>query len=118
MIVTLKQLLVLNQYAVVKFYWGNMAGVQRQGDPNVAGGVAMSGEPSVRVNGRPILVPGVKISPHPCCGRRGCSPLHCSCVTQGGNSTVRANGKLVITDSAVDQCGHTRVGGSPNVRIG
>jgi uncharacterized Zn-binding protein involved in type VI secretion len=95
-----------------------MAGVQRQGDPNVAGGVAMGGESSVKVNGRAILVSGIKVSPHPCCGRRGCSPLHCSCVTKGGTSTVRANGKLVITDLDIDQCGHPRVGGSTNVGIG
>jgi uncharacterized Zn-binding protein involved in type VI secretion len=46
-----------------------MPAVQRQGDPNGSGGVNTSGVASVRVNGRPIVVPGISVSPHPCCGQ-------------------------------------------------
>ena len=95
-----------------------MPGVQRQGDANVFGGLALGGDPTVRVNGRPILIEGTAVSPHPCCGRKGCNPLHCFCLTKGGNPTVRANGIPVITDYATDQCGDLRVGGSGDVRVG
>jgi uncharacterized Zn-binding protein involved in type VI secretion len=95
-----------------------MPGVQRKGDANILGGIALGGEASVRVNGRPVLVNGKGVSSHPCCGRRGCSPLHCFCLTKGGNPSVRAAGVPIITNNATDQCGHARIGGSTNVRIG
>ena len=47
-----------------------MPAVQRQGDANSAGGVASSGVASVRVNGRPVVVPGISVTPHPYCGWR------------------------------------------------
>jgi len=94
-----------------------MPAVQRQGDANSAGGVATSGEPTVRVNGRAVVVPSISVTPHPCCGGRGCSK-HCSATTSGGSATVRAGGKPIIrTTSDVDTCGHPRSGGSPNVRV-
>jgi uncharacterized Zn-binding protein involved in type VI secretion len=93
-----------------------MPAVQRQGDANSAGGVATSGVISVRINGRPVVVPGISVTPHPCCGRRGCA-IHCAAVTTGGSGTVRAGGKPIIRTSAdADSCGHARAGGSPNVR--
>lgn len=93
-----------------------MPAVQRQGDANSAGGVATSGVPTVRVNGRPVVVPGISVTPHPCCGAPGCGP-HCSAVTIGGSGTVRAGGKPVIrTGTDSDTCGHPRAGGSPDVR--
>ena len=55
-----------------------MPGVQRQGDTNTAGGVAKSGVASVRVNGRPIVVNGISVSPHPCCGDRKSTRLNSS----------------------------------------
>ena len=94
-----------------------MPAVQRQGDANSAGGVASSGVASVRVNGRPVVVPGISVTPHPCCGQKGCAK-HCSATTNGGSATVRAGGKPIIrTSSDVDTCGHARSGGSPNVRV-
>jgi uncharacterized Zn-binding protein involved in type VI secretion len=94
-----------------------MPAVQRQGDANSAGGVAQSGVSSVRVNGRPVVVPNISVTPHPCCGRKGCAK-HCSAKTKGGSATVRAGGKPIIrTSSDVDTCGHARAGGSPNVRV-
>ena len=92
-----------------------MPPVQRQGDPNGAGGVNTSGVASVRVNGRPIVVPGISVSPHPCCGQPGCG-IHCSAVTSGGSGSVRAGSKAVIRNGDADTCGHARVSGSATVR--
>jgi len=94
-----------------------MPAVQRQGDPNGSGGVNTSGVSSVRVNGRPIVVPGISVSPHPCCGQNGCG-VHCSAVTSGGSGTVRAGGSPVIRDGDSDTCGHSRTAGSNSVRAG
>jgi uncharacterized Zn-binding protein involved in type VI secretion len=94
-----------------------MPAVQRQGDANSAGGVATSGVSSVRVNSRPVVIPGISVTPHPCCGRKRCAK-HCAAVTTGGSGTVRAGGKPIIRTSAdSDSCGHARAGGSPNVRV-
>ena len=92
-----------------------MPAVQRQGDRNSSGGVNTSGVASVRVNGRPIVVPGIGVSPHPCCGQDGCG-VHCSAVTVGGSGSVRVGGKPVIRDGDTDSCGHPRVAGSATVR--
>jgi uncharacterized Zn-binding protein involved in type VI secretion len=94
-----------------------MPNTQRQGDANGAGGVATSGVPTVRVNNRPIVIPGISVTPHPCCGQPGCG-VHCSAVTAGGSATVRAGGSPVIRTGDVDTCGHPRAGGSATVRIG
>lgn len=95
-----------------------MPGVQRQGDTNNAGGVASGGVSSVRVNGRPIMVTGQSVSPHPCCGRKGCPPIHCSATTAGGSSSVKAGGISIVVTGDADTCGHARAGGSGDVRIG
>ena len=97
-----------------------MAGrsVQRVGDVNTAGGVAQIGIASVRVNGRPIMVTGMPVTPHPCCGQKRCPPIHCSATTSGGTSTIMAEGKPIILTGHVDTCGHPRAGGSPDVSIG
>lgn len=95
-----------------------MAAVQRQGDANSAGGVAQGGVSSVLVNGRPIMVTGMSVTPHPCCGQKRCPPIHCSATTSGGSSTVKAGGKPVIVTGDVDTCGHARSGGSDNVKVG
>ena len=92
-----------------------MPAVQRQGDPNSSGGVNTSGVASVRVNGRPVVVPGISVSPHPCCGQNGCG-VHCSAVTSGGSGSVRVGGRPVIRDGDSDTGGHPRVAGSATVR--
>jgi len=93
-----------------------MPAVQRKGDANSAGGVATGGVATVRVNGRSVVVPGISVTPHPCCGQDGCDP-HCSAVTTGGSGSVRAGGKPILRASSdVDTCGHPRSGGSSNVR--
>ena len=91
--------------------------VQRQGDPNSAGGLAIGGEPTVRVNQRAVIVTGSPVTPHPPCGTPG-NGIHCAAITTGGSGTVLAGGKPIIrTGKDVDSCGHLRLGGSPNVRI-
>lgn len=95
-----------------------MPAVQRVGDANEAGGVAQGGAGSVRVNGRAVIVEGNSVTPHPCCGSRGCPPTHCSATTAGGSGSVKAGGIGIITTGAADTCGHSRAGGSADVRIG
>jgi uncharacterized Zn-binding protein involved in type VI secretion len=92
--------------------------VCRVGDKNAAGGVILNGDPTVLVNGRPIAVTGAKVTPHPCCGKKGCPPTHCSATTTSQNFTVLVGGKPVVTVGSSDTCGHARLGGSVNVIIG
>jgi uncharacterized Zn-binding protein involved in type VI secretion len=92
--------------------------VCRVGDKNSAGGVILAGDPSVLVNNRPIAVIGSKVTPHPCCGKKGCPPVHCAAVTTSTNTTVLVKGKPIVTFGDKDTCTHARVGGSPNVIIG
>ena len=95
-----------------------MAGIQRVGDANGAGGVITGpGSPNVRMNGRPISLSGDSVSPHPCCGRKGCPPIHCYATTVGSSNTVRANGQSLVLTGDVDTCGHARAGGSTDVGV-
>ena len=95
-----------------------MPAVQRVGDQNNAGGVILDGDSSVLVNGRPVAVRGSAVSPHPCCGHKGCPPTHCNAKTQAENSTILVNGKPVILTGDKDTCTHSRTGGSPDVIVG
>lgn len=89
-----------------------MPNVQRVGDPNTAGGIVTSGVPTVRANGRLVVIPAQPVTPH------GLG-IHASPVTAGGSATVRAGGAPVIrTGVDLDTCGHARAAGSPNVRVG
>ena len=92
--------------------------VQRVGDRNAAGGVILAGEATVLVNNRPVAVIGARVTPHPCCGAKGCPPVHCAASTTSTNGAVLVNGKPIVTLGDVDTCGHSRVGGSPNVVVG
>jgi uncharacterized Zn-binding protein involved in type VI secretion len=92
--------------------------VCRVGDQNAAGGVVLNGDTSVLVNGRPVAVQGSKVSPHPCCGARGCPPVHCSASTTSTNGLVLVNGVPITTLGDIDTCNHARVAGSPNVVVG
>jgi len=93
-----------------------MPAVQRQGDTNSAGGAATSGVASVRVNGKPVVVNATSVSAHAPWGRP--HPPHAGPTTTGGSATVRAGGIPVNRTGDADTCGHARVGGSPNVRVG
>lgn len=93
-----------------------MPPVQRQGDPNNAGGTNTSGVGSVRVNNMPIVVDGTVVSGHAPWGRP--HPPHAAATTTGGVGSVRAGGIPVNVDGNSDTCGHSRTAGSPNVRAG
>lgn len=95
-----------------------MPGIQRVGDANSAGGVATGGIASVRVNGRPVVVNGNGVTPHPNCGQRRAPPTHCHATITGGSGSVRAGGIPIAVTGAGDTCGHSRSGGSPDVKIG
>lgn len=92
--------------------------VCRIGDKNAAGGVILTGEPTVLVNNRPVAVIGARVTPHPCCGLKGCPPVHCAASTTSTNGTVLVNGKPIVTLGDVDTCGHPRLGGSFDVVVG
>ncbi len=96
-----------------------MPAVQRDGDANAGGGVAQGGESSVRINGRSVMIPGQSVTPHPPYPRRGRNEHNNGGqATAGGISSVRAGGKPIVVTGNADTCGHARVGGSPDVRIG
>lgn len=90
----------------------------RLGDKNTAGGVILSGDPTVLVNFRPVATIGRPVSPHPCCGAKGCPPVHCSAKTTSSTPTVLVGGKPICTSLSIDTCGHTRAIGSFNVFVG
>jgi uncharacterized Zn-binding protein involved in type VI secretion len=90
-----------------------MAKVQRVGDQDSGGGKIIRGDNSVRVNGKPIAVIDSPVTPHPGRGE------HNHAKTKANkNTTVKANGKLIVVTGDTDSCGHKRQGGSPNVNIG
>lgn len=93
-----------------------MPAVQRQGDLNSAGGAATGGVASVRANGRPVVVNGTGVSAHAPWGPP--HPPHAAASTTGGSGSVRANGNPINTTGNPDTCGHSRLGGSADVRIG
>lgn len=87
-----------------------MPGVIRQGDKNVLGGAALGGVTSVLVNGKPIVVNGTRVTPHP--------KKHNTARTRGGVSSVLAGGTPVNVIGNSDTCGHGRQQGSSNVIAG
>lgn len=97
-----------------------MPAVQRDGDENAGGGVAQGGEPSVRVNGLPVMTPGQAVTPHPPYGPKNRKTQHNdgSQKTSGGIGSVRAGGQPIILTGDADTCGHARSGGSGDVRAG
>ena len=94
-----------------------MPGVQRVGDLNAGGGVALGpGHNDVLVNGRPALTPQTPFTPHVGCNPK--FPIHCAGVVAvaGTAKTVRANGQPLVIDGSKDSCFHGRIAGSPNVK--
>ena len=95
-----------------------MPKVVRRGDANSAGGLVTGPcAPSVIVNGRPVSLPGDRVTPHPCCGRPGCT-RHCVARTTLASSRVIAEGKGIVYVGSPDSCGHPRATGSRDVVIG
>lgn len=85
-----------------------MPAVQRQGDPNVRGGVVSSGDASVRINGVPVAVKGSPITPY----NIGKNRIN---AVANGSSSVRVNGRPMVTAGSTDSAGTPLSGGSPNV---
>lgn len=93
-----------------------MAGVVRQGDPNINGGLAIFPVAmSVTVNGRAVAVVGSKVTPHPPCPK---PPTHCNATIVIGSFSVLAEGKPVAYVGIPDSCGCPRVLGSTDVEVG
>lgn len=91
--------------------------VVRMGDVNSAGGVATSGVFTVLCNGRPVVPPGTSVTPHPCCGAKGCG-IHCGARTTMGSPTVLAGGRPIVFVGSPDSCGHSRATGSFDTIVG
>lgn len=86
-----------------------MPAVQRLNDLNDAGAAITSvGQGFVYCNGRLVSVVGDPVQGH------GLGP-HASPLTNVGSSFNYINGKKIVITGNVDTCGHSRVGGSPNV---
>lgn len=90
--------------------------VQRVGDLNAGGGVAVGpGHNNVLINGRPALRPYTPFTPHLGCNPK--KPIHCfGIVAVSGNSqTVLVNGSPMVIAGAKDSCKHGRIMGSDSV---
>lgn len=86
--------------------------IQRIDDANDAGGRIIDSEATrVRVNNQPVSVDGSPVSDHG-------NNQHKTARTQGGSARVRAQNRPVNFEGNADTCGHLRVGGSVNVRVG
>jgi len=90
--------------------------IVRQGDTNSAGGRALIPRDQVKSSNKPLAAFSSKISPHPCCGRPGCT-IHCAASITGGSSTVKAQGKPVHKVSDGNTCGHTMSRGDNKVLV-
>jgi uncharacterized Zn-binding protein involved in type VI secretion len=90
-----------------------MSGIQRVGDVNTAGGKILVGDPTVKINGRAIAYTNAPVSPH-----SNFKPPHTDSRTRAKQSTVKVNGRAVVTNGCVDTCGHPRNSGSSDVKIG
>lgn len=92
-----------------------MAGVQRVGDANNLGGIITTTlQSNVFANNKLISVDGSTVSSHP--PNNG---LHitANCRTSAGSSNVFINNKKVTLTGRMDNCSHTRSGGSTNVFV-
>ena len=94
-----------------------MAGVVRQGDPNMMGGLAVFPVAmSVTVNGRPVATVGTVVTSHPPCSPQ--QPQHCKSLIPLGSFSVLAEGKPISYVGLPDFCGCPRVLGSFDVTVG
>jgi uncharacterized Zn-binding protein involved in type VI secretion len=92
-----------------------MAGIQRVGDKNVAGGAIMTGSSDVFVNGKPVALINAPVSSHS--NFKG-SHVSAKTTNVGGTSTVFVNNKLVCVSGSTDSCGHKRISGSSDTNVG
>lgn len=94
-----------------------MPNIVRSGDINEKGGIAQVGASTVKAEGGNVMLPGMPVTPHPCCSSPGCS-AHCIATTQGGSVTVKCEGKSVIHNNDIDTCGDKRQTFAATVRVG
>lgn len=87
----------------------------RKGDRNSAGGIALTGDESFIIDGRPACVVGTPVSPHPPCPDE---PGHCNAKTQQGEHTFILGNLKINVVGDVDSCGHARVEGSNTFIVG
>lgn len=88
-----------------------MPAIEREGDPNSAGGtVIQANQGTVYANNIKVAVDGSPVSGH----GKG---VHSHPITSGGSSTVFIDNKPVNRIGDSDTCGHPRVAGSPNVFV-
>ena len=92
--------------------------VCRIGDANEVGGVILQGDPTIIVEFQPIAFFGALVSPHPCCGAKGCPPIHCCAEIESENYTVLVNGFPIVTVGDIDTCGDIRATGATSVIVG
>lgn len=89
-----------------------MSAVARIGDANTGGGLVVLSDPplqsSVYANGILIAVDGCAVSDHG-------NNAHNAPITANGNTSVCIEGIPLNRFGDADSCGHTRVGGSPDV---
>ncbi|SVB57192.1 uncharacterized protein METZ01_LOCUS210046 [marine metagenome] len=94
-----------------------MPNAVRIGDANGAGGKVTQGAFTVMINSKPVCTHSSKVTPHRCCGAKGCDK-HCTASTTKGSRTVIAGGRPVVYKGVPDTCGHRRKECSPNVVVG
>lgn len=90
-----------------------MPAVQREGDFNIFGGIIVSGDNSVNVNGRAIALAGTPVTPHPPCSKKAWK--HCVSFTKPGTQRTFVNGQSISLTFKADFCGCLRIGGSGDV---
>lgn len=95
-----------------------MPAVQRDGDANDQGGTTSGGVASVRANDTPVTVDGNSVTEHAPWKPAKVHAPHIAATTSGGVGSVRAGGIPINVEGNADTCGHSRVGGSENVRAG
>ena len=92
--------------------------VVTSGMPNICGGIATIGNPTVRVAGAPVMIPGMPVTPHfPFIIKPLCKTGAAVTVPRS-NFSVRVGGLPIIVNTDTDSCCHVRGIGNPTVRIG
>ena len=86
-----------------------MPAVQRKGDLNDASAAITAGVDSVRINNKAVSVNGSPVADH---------AKHKGVKTANGVASVKANNTPINVKGNADTCGHSRVGGSPDVKVG
>jgi len=92
-----------------------MPKLSRLGDTDQPGGAIMRGASTVFANGIKVGLHVSKITPHAPWGDP--HPPHDAAVITDGSPTVFAEGVPVLRVTSGNSCGHSIVGGSPDVFV-